>query len=282
LPDTLLAADYAALEVVILADLCKRLFNDGQLESMVAPGAPDIHVANARGVFGEYLGWRVPEFATVEGKRVACSRAGQRADDIPAEEFRAHPYGALLRGMVKTVWYGLMYCKGAYGFSVLPGPDGEPIGESVAQRMLDGIEAAVPGPFRWQAWVRDYVDEHRGIYSLGGRWCDLSGETDDSAPDWLRNRAYRRATNFPMQATGAEIISNAMTGLERSAEWAGSGFRVCLQVHDELVARGPLENVECATKLLSEHMTRATANGTPLLVPLRVSTGHGINYFEAK
>lgn len=268
--------------MVILADLCKRLFNDSQLEGMVAPGAPDIHVENAKLVFGHYLGWTVPEFALVEGKRVACTYAGHRVDAIPSAEFKKHPFGSALRNMIKTVWYGLQYGKGAYGFSTLPGPDGKPIGEEVAGRMLTGIEKAVPGPFKWQAWVRNYVNQNRGIYSLGGRWCPLYDETEENAPDWLRNRAYRRAYNFPMQATGAEIIGDAMVRVCNDPAFIATGFQVCLQVHDELVARGPLISVEKAAERLKLHMTSATANGTPLLIPLQVTTGWGPNYYEAK
>lgn len=279
---TLVVADYAALEVVILADLCKRLFGDEQLEAMVAPGAPDIHVENAKMVFGGYLGWTVPEFVLQEGVRTPCPYAGERVDRIPSGEFKKHPYGAVLRNMIKTVWYGLQYGKGAYGFSTLPGPDGRPIGEEVAQRMLDGIARAVPGPFQWQEWCRNYVDEHRGIYSLGGRWCPLYLETERGAPDWLRNRAYRRAYNFPMQATGAEIIGDAMVRVGNCPEIRALDFRICLQVHDELVLRGPERNVEPVKALVRRHMVESTANGTRLLIPLQVSVGHGPNYYEAK
>ncbi len=279
---TLLVADYAALEVVILADLCKRLFGDEQLVAMVAPGAPDIHVENAKLVFGGYLGWTVPATCLSDGKKVECKYAGLRVDEIPSGEFKKHPYGAILRGMIKTVWYGLQYGKGAYGFSTLDGPDGKPIGEKVAANMLGGIEKAVPAIFKWQRWCRDYVDEHRGIYSLGGRWCPLYAETEPNAPDWLRARAYRRAYNFPMQATGAEIIGDAMVRVGADTVLRSMGFTVRLQVHDELVLRGPLREVEGAKNRVKGHMEAATANGTPLLVPLQVSAGHGANYFEAK
>ncbi len=266
---TLLVADYHALEVVILADLCKRLFNDDQLERMTAPDAPDIHTYNAKVVFGDYLGWKGPD--------------GVRVQDIPDVSFKTDgTWASTLRNMIKTVWYGLSYGKGAYGFSTLPGPDGKAIGEEVAAKMLAGIEVAVAGPFKWQRWCREFVDEHRGIYSLGGRWCPLYKETEDGAPDWLRARAYRRAYNFPMQATGAEIIGNAMVTLAADREFAALGFVVCLQVHDELVCRGPLENVIPAARILKRHMTGATANGTPLLVPLRVSTEFGLNYYDLK
>jgi DNA polymerase I-like protein with 3'-5' exonuclease and polymerase domains len=279
---TLLVADYSALEVVILADLCKRLFNDTQLEAAVAPGAPDIHVENAKKVFGFYLGWTVPEFVAVEGVRIPCPYAGQRVDDIPSGEFKKHPYGAVLRNMIKTVWYGLQYGKGAYGFSTLPGADGRPIGEDVAQVMLDSIAKAVPGPFRWQRWCRNYVDKNRGIYSLGGRWCPLEDESAPRAPEWLRNRGYRRAYNFPIQASAAELIGDAMVRVGRCEELKALGFTTCLQVHDELVLRGPISEIERASELLKLHMESATCNGTKLLVPLQVSTGHGSTYFDAK
>lgn len=280
--DLLLVADYSALEMVILADLCKRLFGDTQLEKMVEPGAPDIHVENAKMVFGGYLRWTVPAAVTVDGRSTPCEYAGQRVDSIPSKEFKKHPYGAVLRGMIKTVWYGLQYGKGAYGFSTLPGADGRPIGEEVAEKMLGGIAEAVPAVFKWQAWCRDYVDENRGIYSLGGRWCPLYDETEERAPDWLRNRGYRRAYNFPMQATGAEIVGDAMIRVGTCPRMKAYQFRTCLQVHDEIVMRGPAEHVEAAGQQLREHMVAATANGTKLLIPLQVSVGSGVNYFDAK
>lgn len=100
--------------------------------------------------------------------------------------------------------------------------------------------------------------------------------------DWMIRRAIRRALNFPMQASGAEIIGNAMVAITRCAELIELGFRIILQVHDELVLRGPLRNVEAAKGLVLHHMTSATANGTPLLFKLQTSIGHGANYYEAK
>ena len=54
--NSLVVADYAALEVVILADLCLRLFSDDGLAKSVAPGAPDIHSVNAKYIWGTFLG----------------------------------------------------------------------------------------------------------------------------------------------------------------------------------------------------------------------------------
>ncbi len=241
----------------------------------------DMHSNNARAVFGTWLGWVIPGSVKVDGVPVLCKYAGETVDRIPVEEFKKHPYGKICRDLIKAVWYGMAYGKGAYGFSTLIGADGKMIGEDVAGKMVNALLDAVPGMRAWFAWVERYVRQHHGIYSLGGRWCDLSAEME-SSEEWLWRRAFRRAYNFPMQATGAEIIGDAMCRVQRCAEFLALGYRICLQVHDELVCRGPVANLARAAELLTGHMTSATANGTPLLFPVQVSWGHGANYFEAK
>lgn len=292
---TLLVADYSSLEVGIQGDLCQRLFGDGQLIQMYKDQAKpeqggkelDIHSLNAREVFGKWLGWKVPATTKVYDEKsnltadVICEYAGETVDKIPTETFKKHPYGKKLRDMIKEVWYGLAYGKGAYGFSTLIGPDGKMIGEERAQQMVDALLNAVPGMRKWMVWVESFVRKWHGIYSLGGRWCDLKQEMESGA-DWMIRRAIRRALNFPMQATGAEIIGEAMVAITRCRELIELGFRIILQVHDELVLRGPLRHVERATGLVLNHMKSATANGTRLLVDLQVAADHGANYFAAK
>lgn len=250
-PEPFINLDYKALEMVIMGDLCIRLFGDDQIARATAPGAPDIHCANAISVFGVHLGWTCPD--------------GTPVKDIPVDQFKAHPHGKKLREMIKTVWYGLQYGKTGYGFSVLEGADGKPIGEKVADGVVDAILNSVPGLRSWQKWCRDTVDRYHGIYSLGGRWCPLDDESSPNAPEWLRNRGYRRAYNYPLQASGAEIVGDAMVRVHRCPELAD-----------------PATGLDRAVELLRGHMCAATANGTPLLVPLQVSVGTGDNYHEAK
>lgn len=300
---TLLVADYSSLEIGIQGDFALRLFNDDQIVKMYAdqsrcgkkkcqrPGCDgpaggkgcnvDMHSNNARSVFGKWLKWVIPASVKVDGKPILCPHAGETVDTIPVVEFKSHPFGAICRDLIKAIWYGLAYGKGAYGFSTLIGADGRPIGESVAQSMIDALLDSIPGMRRWFAWVEAFVREHHGIYSLGGRWCDLSEEME-SGDEWLWKRAFRRAYNFPMQATGAEIIGDAMCRIRRCREFLELGYRICLQVHDELVARGPEKHLERATQLLVHHMTSATANGTPLMFAVQVSSGSGSTYYEAK
>jgi hypothetical protein len=290
-PQTLLVADYSSLEIGIQGDFCLRLFKDdqlvrGYLAQFDKDNPVDLHSNNARNVFGTWLKWTVPPKMTVKDDKgnkveIVPEYAGQNVSAIPVAKFKKHPFGGILRDMIKAIWYGLAYGKGKYGFSTLPGADGKMIGEERAQEMIDALLNAVPGMRKWFTWVEEYVREYHGIYSLGGRWCDLSleMETDD---EWRYKRAFRRAFNFPMQASGAEIIGDAMVRVMRDKALRRLGFRTCLQVHDELVLRGPLCNVEEATPMLMGHMRHATANGTPLLFQPEVSIGHAANYGEAK
>jgi DNA polymerase I-like protein with 3'-5' exonuclease and polymerase domains len=279
--DVLLTADYSALEVVVLADLTLRLFGDDQLANAIQPGAPDIHSVNARYIWGTFLGWVVPESFKVEGRTVLCPYAGKPVASIPVEEFKADPYGAFLRQNTKTAFYGWCYGKRGYGFGTLEDVNGKEIGEEVGNALCEGLMKAMPGLGFWERWVERFVNNHRGIYSLGGRWCDLAPEME-SGEDWQRRRAYRRALNFPCQSSSAEIIGDAMCRVRRCDELRTLGYRTQLQIHDELVMCGPVENLPRARELLVRHMTEATANGTPLLVPLQASAGDGPDYYAAK
>lgn len=271
--EIILTGDYSSLELGVQAEWCKRLFDDDQLLRAYADQAPpkkiDLHSNTARGVFGTWLKWTVPP---------GLPYAGKTADCIPVEEFKAHPFGEKLRGMTKTLRYGLAYGKS--DFSTLVGANGEMIGPDLSRRMVEAFMEAEPYQRRWFRWVEAFVRKHHGIYSLGGRWCDLSSEM--SGEEWQHRRAFRRAYNFPMQATGADIIGDAMVRVTRCPELARLGYRLCLQIHDELVLRGPVENLEQARELLVKHMVSATANGVELLVRLQVNTGSGRNYWEAK
>lgn len=287
--DTLLVADYSSLEVGVLGDFCLRLFGDGQIIEKYNDQLPvekggkgkDIHVTTAKEVFGHWLKWRVPEYVLKDKEKILCPFAGKRVDEIPTELFKKDPYGEVCRDSIKEIRYGLAYGKEEYGFQTLVGADGKWIGLEVAKQMVDAMLNAEPGQRKFRKWVGDYVYKHHGIYSLGGRWCDLSLEME-SGDEWQYKRAVRRALNFPCQATGAEIIGDAMIRCQNCPLLKKLGFRVCLQVHDELVLRGPLKNVEEAKAIVVGHMKAATANGTKLLVELQVSAGHGPNYYEAK
>ncbi len=257
----LVGGDYASLEVVVMAHLLQVLFKDSQLAEMVDPSAPNIHSYNARRVF-QFLGWKV------DGKPVG---------DFAYEDFESHEQCKRLRQMIKEIWFGLAYGKGAFGFATsLRDENDEPIGEQRAQELVDALLNSVPGIRRFHAWVWDFINRYKGIVGIGGRWCDLKELIDGD--EWQKKRAHRIAQNFPMQEGGAAIVGAAMVALHKDEGLRSKGLRLERQIHDELGFRVPRENAEGVVADIERHMVTAF----PLTVPLRAKMGIGANWEELK
>lgn len=251
----LIVADYSQLEVVVLAHLCLKLFGSDAIAQRIAVGAPDVHSATARFVFGETLGLVDPK--------------------VDLSWFKKG--GKQWRDLIKAVRYGLNYGKGAFGFAnTLFNADGSPLGEEMAQKMVDGLLAFDPDIQRYQDLVRWIIKEYKGISSLIGKWCDLS----DLVPgrEWQENRAWRRALNYPMQAGAQEITGWAMIAINNCPRLRAMGARLVLQVHDELILVVPEKYADEALALVVHYMTKTF----PLDVPLQVSAHTGDSWEEAK
>lgn len=268
----LIVADYTALEVVILANICEMLFGDTLLLDLTEPErivsgvvipARDIHAYNARRIFGDFLDWR-----TDSGRRIK--------DYSDPKLYKSDPELAWYRDLVKAIWYGLMYGKGAYGFGLtLKDKNGEIIGETRAQEILDALFKACPAIKLWHDWVREFLQQEAGICGLDGRWVDYSDLM--ARGKWGFEAACRGADNAPMQVTGAATIGAAMVSVIDCPEIRRLGGLLQLQIHDELQLRGPETSAERLASLLKEHMEAAFP-----LKNLRSTVGIGDNWMEAK
>ncbi len=94
----------------------------------------------------------------------------------------------------------------------------------------------------------------------------------------VRGNAERMALNAPFQGSAADIIKIAMVRLDRALAHAGSGARLLLQVHDELVLEAPEEEVPEVSALVRRVMEGAAQ----LKVHLAVEVGSGENWLAAK
>lgn len=254
----LLVADYSQLEVVILAHLCQVLFGEGLLAGRLEPGQPDLHSATARYVFGEVLG---------QGEILG----------VPVGDLKAHPIWGRFRDLIKAIRYGLNYGKGDWGFgNTLFEVDsageinGPPLGEERAGQMIRALLAFDPEIEQFQEWVREYITRKGMIPSLAGRWAPMpEAKTGD---EWVRNRAWRRACNWPMQAGGQEVTAAAMVALYRA------GFAMTLQVHDEIHALVPEDEADQA----AESMKHLMETAWPLRAHLKAEPKYGHNWEESK
>lgn len=258
----LIVADYTALEVVVLANICEMLFGDTLLLDLTAPGS-DIHAYNAHRIFGDLLDWR-----TDSGRRIK--------DYSDPALYKTDKELEWYRDLVKAIWYGLMYGKGAYGFGLtLKDKNGEILGEKRAQEILDALFQACPAIKFWHDWVRAWLQQNPGICGLDGRWVDYSDIM--SRGKWGFEAACRGADNAPMQITGAAAIGAAMVSVIDDKDIRRRGGLLQLQIHDELQLRGPADQSKYLASALKAHMEAAFP-----LKNLRSTVGIGDNWMEAK
>jgi len=80
-----------------------------------------------------------------------------------------------------------------------------------------------------------------------------------------------------MQGTAADIIKRAMLAVDAWLQGSGTGARMIMQVHDELVFEVPVAEVEAVSGRVRELM----AGAAELAIPLVVEVGVGHNWDEA-
>jgi DNA polymerase-1 len=94
----------------------------------------------------------------------------------------------------------------------------------------------------------------------------------------MEGQQLRAAANAPIQGSSADIIKVAMVQLHHALIQADLPARLLLQVHDELVLEAAPEFLETVLDLTRRTMEEAVK----LAVPLKVDTGVGPNWMEAK
>lgn len=238
----LIVADYTALEVIIMANICDRMFGDSLLLDLTMPGT-DIHAYNAYRIFGTLLDWRTD--------------SGRRIRDYPDPAlYKSDPELNWYRELVKSVWYKLMYGGTVYGFAIsLKDNKGELLGERRAKEILDALYEACPPVKKLHAWVADELKEYGAICGLDGReinYADLIARGD-----WGFAAACRKGDNAPMQVTGAAVIGSAMVAAVESRELRELKALLQLQIHDELQWRAPEVNAPRVGGLVKEIMEGA-------------------------
>jgi DNA polymerase I len=254
----LIVVDYSQLEIVILAHLIALLFGDQDPLVQRVRAGKDIHGPLARTIFGKLAG--DPEVA-----------AAVDAD------FKKVPKLKMLRNLAKAFIYGNNYGKGERGFgtSVFL-PTGEVLGEERAKLGVMGMREEFPGTFLYQDHIREIITSEGHIMSLFGRVQPLPNARHPK--QGMRNRAWRQALNYPMQASGQEIMALALIAAMRDEVLRKLGFVLSLVVHDEIVGFAPEDRADEARVRLEEIMVTSVE----LLAPLKAEGKTGANWREAK
>lgn len=183
------------------------------------------------------------------------------------------PEFVTMRSDAKAIGFGILYGKGAYSLA-----RDFKITEGEAQAKIDKFLNTFPG-------VRDYIAESHAMAKELGYVMTITGRPRRLSAIYsqdfrTRKEAERQAQNSVIQGSAADIVKKALVLLHQDARLKALGFRLLLQVHDEIIGEAPEENAEESARIVQQYME------DPFIVPLdvRLSAKPDIcdNWKEAK
>ncbi|HYC92175.1 MAG TPA: DNA polymerase I [Thermoanaerobaculia bacterium] len=186
--------------------------------------------------------------------------------NIPPDELTAEQ-----RRAAKVINFGVLYGMSSFRLS-------NELGISGAQAK-DWIEAY----FNRYPKIQEYLDRTLVEARQTGKVTTLFGRVRyipeiHNRSFTVRGNAERMATNAPIQGTAADILKMAMIELERRLGEHGTGARMLLTVHDEIVIEAPEPDAADVAGIVKETME----NVFPLSVPLAVDAHWGKSWYDAK
>ena len=193
------------------------------------------------------------------------------------------------RRLGKTINFGVIYGMGAQRFARETG-----VSQAQAKEFLTKYKQRYPRVFSFLelqerlALSRGYVEtilgrrrpfafDPNGLGRLLGK-DPLEIDLEVARRAGMESQQLRAAANAPIQGSSADIIKLAMVQLHQELATANLPARLLLQVHDELVLEAAPEALEAVLEITRRTMETAVQ----LSVPLRVETGVGPNWMEAK
>lgn len=175
------------------------------------------------------------------------------------------------RVFVKGVVFGLMFGRGA---ASLANGLGETlkrvIPEHEAQRFIRLFFSMFPVASRWLIEQENFAMDHAWIRNLFGRVRRLP-EVNATGQPGLMAEARRNARNSPIQSLASDVTNLALIRIRDAFQREGLSARLLLQVHDEIVAEAPEEEVDAALEVMKEQMLIPPAGITvPLAIEIKV------------
>lgn len=132
----------------------------------------------------------------------------------------------------------------------------------------------------WQKRQKELAREKCEVYTLLGRSRRFPNMTH--APHGQKGHVDRAVINAPVQGSAADVAMCAMLEIERNARLKELGWRLLLQVHDEVILEGPTESAEAARAIVVECMSKPFYGTNILKVDLAVDAKCGKSWYDAK
>ncbi|XP_024977125.1 DNA polymerase I B, chloroplastic/mitochondrial isoform X2 [Cynara cardunculus var. scolymus] len=260
--NSLIVADYGQLELRILAHLadCKSM-----LDAFKAGG--DFHSRTAMNMY-PYIR------DAVESKEVLLEWHPQPGEESPPVPLLKDMF-ASERRKAKMLNFSIAYGKTAVGLSRDWKVSVTEARETVA-RWYGGREEVL----RWQEARKREARKIGCVYTLLGR-ARTFPSTKDASPSH-RGHIERAAINTPVQGSAADVAMCAMLEISKNARLRELGWKLLLQVHDEVILEGPSESADVAKAIVVECMSKPFDGKNILKVGLSVDAKFAKNWYSAK
>lgn len=197
--------------------------------------------------------------AFLDGEDIHTATAAKVFGVSPGEVTREQ------RRRAKTANFGIIYGISAFGLATRLH-----IPRTEAKELIEGYFTHYPGVKAYMERVVVEARERGYVETIFGRRRYLREIRSDNS--MTRSLAERNAINAPIQGSAADIMKMAMIEVDRRLRERGSGARIVLQVHDELVLEVPQEEVTAVTELVSGVMAGAASLAVPLVVEAQAAT----------
>ncbi|AQK41169.1 DNA polymerase I A, chloroplastic isoform X2 [Zea mays] len=132
----------------------------------------------------------------------------------------------------------------------------------------------------WQKSQKKLASEKGEVYTLLGRSRHFPYLTQYGPGQ--RGHIERAAINAPVQGSAADVAMCAMLEIERNVRLKELGWRLLLQVHDEVILEGPSESAEVAKAIVVECMSKPFYGTNILNVDLAVDAKCAKSWYAAK
>ncbi|XP_051209078.1 DNA polymerase I A, chloroplastic isoform X2 [Lolium perenne] len=260
--NSLVVADYGQLELRILAHLtsCKSM-----LDAFKAGG--DFHSRTAMNMYEHVRD-------AVHGKRVLLEWDSQPDQQKPPVPLLKDAFGAERR-KAKMLNFSIAYGKTARGLAQDWQVTVKEAKDTLNLWYRDRKEVKA-----WQNRQKELVREKCEVYTLLGRSRRFPNMTH--ALHVQKGHVDRAAINAPVQGGAADVAMCAMLEIERNALLKELGWRLLLQVHDEVILEGPTESAETARAIVVECMSKPFYGTNILNVELAVDAKCGKSWYDAK
>ena len=180
----------------------------------------------------------------------------------------------MIRRNAKAINFGIIYGISAFGLAAQLN-----ISRSEASDYIKTYFERFPGIRDYMEHTKEFAHKNHYVETIFGRRCHFPRIGSKNASE--RQFQERAAINAPIQGSAADIIRRAMVQMPAAIEKSGTGARMLLQVHDELIFEVAESEVDDLIRVVGKTMEQAPLPALQLSVPLVVDARAADNWDDA-